>query len=155
MFFNIKRGKMRKEVVISALVLILVAAAFLFVVKNMLGGDITGMAIGSGDGIVSDTQDTRSSLTGKNYVVDIEVFKFIPDKLRIRVGDSVTWVNHDKAKHKIYTGINGDGSVLIDSGFLVKGASYTMTFDEAGVYEYWSAAWPYVQGTIIVEQPRS
>jgi len=150
MFFNIKKRKMRKEIVLSVIALLLVAGIFLFIVRNIFDGNITGMVTSSG----SDIEDLRQTTSGKNYVVDINMFKFIPDELRIRVGDSVTWVNHDKAKHKIYTGINEDGSILIDSGFLEQGATYTQTFDTAGVYEYWSAAWPYVQGTIVVEQPR-
>ena len=149
---------MRKELVVSILMVLAIVCSVMFMFKsisNSTGNPITGSVIS--ENLDSDNYEIVSSPQivepNKDYIVDIKIFKFYPEELRIRVGDSVTWVNYDKAKHKIYTGIHTDGSVLIDSGFLNKGESYTKIFDIAGVYDYWSAAWPYVQGQIIVEMP--
>jgi plastocyanin len=166
MNFSIKKSKMKKEFTIAMIVLILIIGGFLFFIKTKLDNGITGHVIDSGGGITGGaaisndqpasppaTQQDRPQDNAKEHIVEIKVFKFLPEELRIRVGDSVTWINYDKAKHKVYTGIHGDGSVLIDSGFMPKGTSYTHVFNEAGIYEYWSAPWPYVRGKVIVEQP--
>ncbi len=43
------------------------------------------------------TEDARAA--GDTHVIDIKAFKFVPDTLKVRVGDTITWTNHDIVPH--------------------------------------------------------
>ena len=74
----------------------------------------------------------------KNIVM-IKDFKFEPAVLSINKGETVTWVNLDKAPHKA-TG------KAIDSGNLNKDASYKFTFKETGTFDYICTYHPNMKG---------
>ncbi len=63
---------------------------------------------------------------------------FHPDILTIAVGDSITWTNADEDNHTSTSGppdCTPDG--LWDSGDVVPGASFTLGFGTAGVFQYY------------------
>lgn len=79
----------------------------------------------------------------KNQVL-IQGFKFQPQKITVKVGDTVTWVNKDSATHKI----QGSG---FESANMSKNDEYKFTFDKAGTYEYICGNHTYMKGTVIVK----
>lgn len=89
--------------------------------------------------------DTEEHM-GTTVEVMIEDFKFAPKEIRISVGDTIKWTNLDTAPHTAT-----DNNDKFDSGTLAKGESFSMTFDEAGTYDYICTIHPYMKGTVIVE----
>jgi plastocyanin len=84
--------------------------------------------------------------TGGEVKIDIQNFKFSPDTVTIKVGQTVTWTNQDSATHSV---VALDGSWKSES--LGNGAIYSRTFDTAGTFEYRCGFHANMLGKIIVE----
>jgi len=76
---------------------------------------------------------------------------YIPSIIIIEKGKQVTWVNEDSAFHSITSGFYTAPTELFDSGYLDPFESYTLTFDEAGTYDYFCTLHPWMKGQVIVE----
>ena len=76
---------------------------------------------------------------------------YIPSLIVIEKGKQVTWVNEDSAFHSITSGFYDTPTDLFDSGHLDPFESYTLTFDEAGTYDYFCTLHPWMKGQVIVE----
>jgi plastocyanin len=64
-----------------------------------------------------------------DHQVSIVDFSFMPDRLRVRVGDSVTWTNNGDAPHT-------STSLGWNSGILQPGDTFTFTFNSLGRFMY-------------------
>ena len=80
----------------------------------------------------------------KDHQVVIRDFGFSPAALTIAEGDTVTWVNEDRAPHTA----TGNG---FDTGRLRKGKSATIKFTAAGAYAYICAIHPRMKAAITVK----
>ena len=76
---------------------------------------------------------------------------YIPSVVTISAGESVTWVNEDSAFHSVTSGFYDAPIDLFDSGHMDPFDSYTLTFDEAGTYDYFCTLHPWMEGKVIVE----
>lgn len=74
----------------------------------------------------------------------IQQYAFLPEVLRVEVGETVTWRNDDVLGHTI----TGDG---FDSRRISRGGTFSYTFDEPGEYEFFCSIHPDMTGTVIVE----
>ena len=79
--------------------------------------------------------------------VSIEGFAFAPEAATVKVGQEVTWENHDPAQHTVTQ--EGGG---FDSGTLDTGGTFKTTFDEPGEYRYICALHPGMKGTVVVKR---
>ncbi len=71
---------------------------------------------------------------------------YAPEKVQIKVGDSVQWVNDGQTVHSVSTtAANAQnrkdtampkGAVSFDSGFIPPGGDYSYTFTVPGTYRY-------------------
>jgi plastocyanin len=75
---------------------------------------------------------------------------FDPETLVIEVGDSVTWTNQTPAPHTATELDNPDGWT---TPTLMQGESFTITFLEAGVFEYFCIFHQDMFGTLEVVEP--
>lgn len=75
-------------------------------------------------------------------------FVFRPERIVINPGDRVTWLNADVAVH---TTTSDTG--LWASPELARGATFSFTFTNAGVFRYHSALQRYMRGTVVVQSP--
>lgn len=83
--------------------------------------------------------------------VEIRSFRFDPDHLTIRTGDTVEWLNRDLAPH---TATEIDGAR--DTGRIDRGGTGRITFEQAGDFDYFCAFHPHMRGRITVaESPRA
>ncbi|WP_300546945.1 cupredoxin domain-containing protein [Roseovarius sp.] len=78
-------------------------------------------------------------------VVRMDEFNFVPSRIEIFMGDSVTWENADVAPH---TATALDGSW--DTGPLEHAASGRIIFAKPGEYRYVCAYHPQMRGTVLV-----
>ena len=77
--------------------------------------------------------------------VTIDNFTFTPAELSLKVGDSVTWTNHDDIPHTIVS------AGKFRSKALDTDDSFTFTFTAAGDYRYFCSLHPHMTGMIKVE----
>ncbi len=76
---------------------------------------------------------------------------YIPSLIVIEKGRQVTWVNEDSAFHTVTSGFYELPTELFDSEYLDPFESYTLTFDETGIYDYHCTLHPWMKGQVIVE----
>lgn len=76
--------------------------------------------------------------------VTIASLAFNPATLTIKRGTTVTWTNNDSVSHQIK-------SASFNSDILSQGQSYSMTFNDAGIFDYSCAIHPAMTGQLIVE----
>ncbi|WP_199624760.1 cupredoxin domain-containing protein [Paenibacillus alkalitolerans] len=81
------------------------------------------------------------------HVVEIVDFAFSPEKLEIKAGDTVTFVNRDKVGH---TATADDKS--FDTGQLGRDEEKQITFNEAGEFSYFCSPHPGMKATIVVTE---
>lgn len=91
--------------------------------------------------------DAGDGLEITTEAIAIEDFAFSPDTLTIAAGSTVTWTNNDSSAHTV----TSDDGEFLDSGTLVQGDTYTVTFDTPGTYTYICAFHTSMAGMIIVE----
>ncbi len=77
--------------------------------------------------------------------VTIDNFTFTPQKITVKVGDTVTWTNGDDIPHTV-TSIGHFRSRALDTG-----DKYTFTFTTPGTFEYFCSLHPQMQGSVVVE----
>jgi plastocyanin len=77
--------------------------------------------------------------------VTIDNFTFAPAQLTVKVGDTITWKNHDDIPHTIVS------AGKFRSKTLDTDDSYSFTFTATGDYTYFCSLHPHMTGTIKVE----
>ena len=85
--------------------------------------------------------------TSKGTEVTIKDFKFGPDTVRVKVGDTVTFKNGDGQQHTATSDNPGD----FDAGAVDPGASKVITLAKAGTFTYHCSFHPFMHGTIEVK----
>lgn len=103
--------------------------------------------------IVSGTSAVSVGLVGNtataaghaDHIVTIESFAFSPAKLTIKTGETVAFVNQDRARH---TATADDGS--FDTGRLKRNERVEITFDSAGTFSYFCAVHPNMKAQITI-----
>jgi plastocyanin len=84
--------------------------------------------------------------SGNTVAVEITNFTFEQNTVTIKIGDTITWTNHDSATHTV---VADDGSFR--SGSLSKDASFSFTFNTAGTFPYKCGVHASMVGTVIVQ----
>ena len=80
-----------------------------------------------------------------------EVDRFRPANLTIKAGETVTWINDDEHPHTVTSGPWGRPDGRFDTGIMQPGERFKFTFAEPGVYPYYCAIHPGMEGTITVK----
>ena len=76
---------------------------------------------------------------------------FIPSKVSINAGDTISWTNDDTAVHTTTGGSISTGTTgTFDSGLIQSGVMYEYTFDSAGTFDYFCVVHPWMSGSISV-----
>jgi plastocyanin len=77
--------------------------------------------------------------------VTIDNFTFMPAELSVKVGDTVTWSNHDDIPHTVVS------AGKFRSKAMDTDDTFSFTFTSAGEYKYFCSLHPHMTGTIKVE----
>ncbi len=76
---------------------------------------------------------------------------WLPAEISVGVGGTVTWSNDDTAAHTVTSGSPTDGpDGTFDSSLFVAGATFEVTFDDSGSYDYFCMVHPWMQGNVQV-----
>jgi plastocyanin len=87
---------------------------------------------------VARAEDAANSVT-------IDNFTFTPAELKVKVGDTVTWTNHDDIPHAVVSAGKFRSKTLDTDN------SFSFTFTAAGDYKYFCSLHPHMTGMIKVE----
>jgi plastocyanin len=100
-------------------------------------------------------RESYTDLTGQNNVnIDMLEISFKPGKIRIKKGATVTWTNQEDIEHFVNTDSHPAHTYFPEqnSRGLKIGDTYSVTFNEAGVYPYHCSAHASIMtGIIVVE----
>lgn len=109
------------------------------------GSMAVGLNIGTGSGAGPGASGTGDAAVppGENIVI-IEDYAYHPAEITIQSGETVTWINRDSVRH------NAKGEAF-DTDLLSKEEASSITFEEAGTFDYICTPHPYMEGTVIVE----
>lgn len=75
----------------------------------------------------------------EKLLVTMKDRQFAPDELKVKVGDTIEWFNNDQDVHQVISGKDLQDPNLgkpLDSGTLLPGQRYTVTFSKPGTYPY-------------------
>jgi plastocyanin len=78
--------------------------------------------------------------------VIMQNYRFLPQDIRVSVGDTVTWTNNDRVTHTV-TADNG----AFDSGEFGPGETFSYTYEQEGIFGYSCTIHPGMIGTVTVE----
>jgi plastocyanin len=81
----------------------------------------------------------------ETIAVSIDNFTFAPSELKVKVGDTVTWTNHDDIPHTVVSAGKFRSKAMDTDN------SFTFTFTAAGDYKYFCSLHPHMTGLIKVE----
>jgi plastocyanin len=77
--------------------------------------------------------------------VTIDNFTFTPAEVKVKVGDTVTWTNHDDIPHTVVAAGKYRSKTMDTDG------TFSFTFTSAGDYKYFCSLHPHMTGTVKVE----
>jgi amicyanin len=78
--------------------------------------------------------------------VKIDNFTFAPQRVAVKAGTTVTWINEDDIPHTVAATGKEFRSKVLDTN-----DKFSFTFTTAGTYEYFCSLHPHMTGTIVVE----
>jgi plastocyanin len=78
--------------------------------------------------------------------VKIDNFAFAPQRVVVKAGTTVIWINDDDIPHTV-----ASSAKLFKSNALDTKDKFSFTFTTAGEYEYFCSLHPQMTGTIVVE----
>ncbi len=119
----------------------------------VLGFILGGLAVGTLAGASETrligalgTQTTQNDITIVSGAASPTNAQFyLPANLTVKVGTTVTWVNHDAAPHTV-TSTTG----AFDSGNMPIVAVYKFTFTQPGTYSYYCTYHTWMKGSVVV-----
>jgi amicyanin len=82
----------------------------------------------------------------EDTAVKIENFTFAPQRVTVKAGTTVTWINDDDIPHTVASATKAFKSKVLDTE-----DKFSFTFTTAGVYEYFCSLHPHMTGAIVVE----
>ena len=87
-------------------------------------------------------------LSAQTAIVEVKIdnFVFSPERLTVKAGTTVTWINHDDIPHTVAAKDRAFKSKVMDSDEL-----FSFTFSTPGEYSYFCSLHPHMTGTIVVE----
>jgi amicyanin len=100
-------------------------------------------ACGGGTTTSTKSESPTPSVTGP--AVQIADFKFTPQTLTVKAGETVTWSNTSATPHNV---VADDSSFKSDN--LNKDQTFTHTFAAAGTFKYTCTIHPQMTGTVTV-----
>jgi plastocyanin len=90
----------------------------------------------------------NTSAGSKTNKIEIKDFAFNPQKITVKSGEKITWINRDEEPHTVVS----VGKKFQRSSGLDTDQEFTITAGAPGTYEYFCSVHPKMTGTIVVEK---
>ena len=87
-----------------------------------------------------------SPAAAEDMTVKIDNFTFAPQRITVKAGTTVTWINEDDIPHTVVSTTLAFRSKGLDTD-----DKFSFTFTGAGSYDYFCSLHPHMTGTIVVE----
>src|SRR3989344_734465 len=89
----------------------------------------------------------------KEITINMSEIMFKPQNIKVSKGTKITWVNDENAGHYVNTDPHPGHSYYPaqNSEYLEKSESYSLTFDQAGIYPYHCSSHTSMTGNLLVE----
>ena len=84
----------------------------------------------------------------KSNKIEIKDFAFDPQKITVKSGEKITWINRDGEPHTVVS----VGKKFQRSPGLDTDQEFSITAGAPGTYEYFCSVHPKMTGTIVVEK---
>jgi len=97
----------------------------------------------------AEEEPTEEAAAPMSVEVVMEGNTFQPGEVTVAVGGTVTWINEDSVGHTVTAGTRGSPTGAFDES-VGAGDSFSYTFEEPGVVEYYCSIHPGMDGTVIV-----
>src|SRR5215472_2232907 len=115
-----------------------------FISKITIAALLSGLSFSA---LAGEMKDTGSSDAGQNKI-EIKDFAFNPQRITVKSGQKITWINHDEEPHTI---------VSVEKQFKKSSAldtdqEFTITAGAPGTYTYFCSVHPKMTGTIVVQK---
>ncbi|HYZ44612.1 MAG TPA: cupredoxin family copper-binding protein [Xanthobacteraceae bacterium] len=78
--------------------------------------------------------------------IEIDQFAFVPQRITMKAGTTVTWINEDDAPHTV-----ASSNKLFKSKALDTQDKFSFTFTTPGTYAYFCSVHPHMTGSVVVE----
>jgi len=78
--------------------------------------------------------------------VDIDQFTFLPQRITVKAGTTVTWINEDDVPHTVASSDKVFKSKALDTA-----DKFSFTFTTPGTYDYFCSVHPHMTGAVVVE----
>jgi plastocyanin len=105
----------------------------------------SGRVVPTSEIFMADETESTISLHAREKFTDS--YALVPVRVRITVGDTVTWTNNSEITRDVSA---EDGSWA--SGPILPGKSATITFNTSGIVTYTSKGHPWIYGQLIVDE---
>ena len=133
-----------------------VVAAVLVIVFVVMGSSSDSKQSAENEmGDMANSQQSSDKSANKDMsetaenVIEIKNFKFVPEKMTIKKGTTITWKNFDNTKHNVIFDDESAGEV--EGGKLISnGEEVSFTFNEVGEFPYYCMPHPYMKATVTV-----
>ncbi len=138
---------MTKKIMIPGLIIAAIVIVSILSIQNELVESSIKFPDNNVENLVTVIMPTKSSRPG----CDETNTCYIPSKISIRQGESVTWLNEDAAFHSVTSGTYENPNGMFDSRYLDPNESFTVKFEESGTFDYFCTLHPWMKGKVIVE----
>ncbi|WP_312528008.1 amicyanin [Paracoccus sp. (in: a-proteobacteria)] len=101
--------------------------------------------------VPSETPVAEAEAPADAVIVNIDKLKYETPEVKIKVGQTVTWVNKEAMPHNVDFVKGVVGEAELKGPMLKKGFSFSVTFNEAGTFDYHCTPHPFMRGKVIVE----
>lgn len=109
------------------------------------------MALADRISILTEAPAPATEAPADAVIVNIAKMKYETPEVTIKPGQTVTWINTEPMPHNVAFRAGVVGEAKMDAPMLKKDQSYSITFNEAGTYDYHCTPHPFMKGKVIVE----
>jgi plastocyanin len=100
--------------------------------------------------VALNTSNLPAPARAADTTVTIDNFTFEPQRLTVKAGTTVTWVNQDDIPHALASTTKAFKSKALDTD-----DKFSFTFATPGIYDYFCSLHPHMTGTIVVESGKA
>lgn len=117
-----------------------------FVQKIKVAALICGISSFGISAFAGDAANTNAG--SKSNMIEIKDFAFNPQKITVKSGQKITWINRDEEPHTVVS----VGKKFQKSSALDTDQEFSITAGAPGTYDYFCSVHPKMTGTIVVEK---